>query len=154
MACRDEGAHRVDVDSGLVHSVVSTAANIQDLTPVACRLHGPEMHVHADAGDTGRSIRTHCRAEVAEHVAMRPGQRRQLNRTPRWTGSSMLQTHQGAHAGPGRTSLLGDQAAVRLPAGPLARLTKNTAQIITLFVLSNLWIMRRTLTAAAGELRL
>ena len=86
MACRDEGAHRVDVDSGLVHSVVGTAANVQNLTPVACRLHGPEMHVHANAGDTGRSIRTHCRAEVAEHVAVRPGQRRQLNRRTEMDG--------------------------------------------------------------------
>ena len=47
----------VDVDSGLVHSVVGTAANVHDLTPVARLLHGAETHVHADAGYTGIEYR-------------------------------------------------------------------------------------------------
>lgn len=34
-------------------SVVGTAANVQDPTPVARLLHGAETHVHADAGYTG-----------------------------------------------------------------------------------------------------
>jgi transposase, IS5 family len=33
-------------------------------------------------------------------------------------------------------------------------LLKNTAQIVTLFALSNLWMARRTLLASAGEVRL
>jgi IS5 family transposase len=32
-------------------------------------------------------------------------------------------------------------------------LFKNTAQILTLFALSNLWMARRTLLACAGEVR-
>jgi len=32
-------------------------------------------------------------------------------------------------------------------------LLKNTAQILTLFALSNLWMARRTLLASAGEVR-
>lgn len=33
-------------------------------------------------------------------------------------------------------------------------LLKNTAQVLTLFALSNLWMARRTLLASAGEVRL
>ncbi|EIL95387.1 transposase [Rhodanobacter spathiphylli B39] len=33
-------------------------------------------------------------------------------------------------------------------------LLKNTAQVLTLFALSNLWMARRTLMASAGEVRL
>jgi IS5 family transposase len=35
----------------------------------------------------------------------------------------------------------------------LMDLAKNTARILTLFALSNLWTMRRTLRAFAGEVR-
>ena len=40
----------VDKDSGLIHSVVVTAANVHDLTPAAKSLHGVEEVVYADAG--------------------------------------------------------------------------------------------------------
>ena len=43
----------VDRDSGLVHTVVATAANVADITQAAGLLHGQEMQVHADAGYTG-----------------------------------------------------------------------------------------------------
>lgn len=40
----------VDKDSGLIHSVVTTAANVHDLTPAAELLHGDEDVVYGDAG--------------------------------------------------------------------------------------------------------
>jgi IS5 family transposase len=43
----------VDDDSGLVHSVVVTAANVADLTQVDKLLHRAENVVCADAGHTG-----------------------------------------------------------------------------------------------------
>ena len=43
----------VDDDSGLVHSVVVTAANVADVTQVGKRLHGGENVVCADVGYTG-----------------------------------------------------------------------------------------------------
>ena len=42
-----------DRDSGLVHTVVVTAANVSDVTQTAELLHGEETQVHADAGYTG-----------------------------------------------------------------------------------------------------
>ncbi len=44
------GAERA---SQLVHTVVTTAANVADITQTAGLLHGEETPVHADAGDTG-----------------------------------------------------------------------------------------------------
>jgi IS5 family transposase len=39
----------VDKDSGLLHSVVVTAANVHDLTPAAELLHGDEAVVYDNA---------------------------------------------------------------------------------------------------------
>ena len=43
----------VDAESGLVHSLVGTAANAGDVTQVDKLLHGEETHVCGDAGYTG-----------------------------------------------------------------------------------------------------
>lgn len=42
-----------DRDSKLVHTVVTTAANVADITQTAELLHGEEKQVHGDAGYTG-----------------------------------------------------------------------------------------------------
>lgn len=47
----------VDVDSGLLHSVHTTAANESDVVYVYGLLHGDESAVFADAGYTGVSKR-------------------------------------------------------------------------------------------------
>ena len=43
----------VDKDSGLIHSVETTSANVHDLTPAADILHREETVVYADAGYQG-----------------------------------------------------------------------------------------------------
>ena len=43
----------VDRDSGLVHTLVSTAANVSDISQTSQLLHGQEKQVHADAGYIG-----------------------------------------------------------------------------------------------------
>src|SRR4029078_314226 len=47
----------VDVASGLVHTVVGTAANEADITQTAALLHGQEEDVFGDAGYTGADKR-------------------------------------------------------------------------------------------------
>src|SRR5580765_7099329 len=47
----------VDVDSGLVHAVTTTAANEADVEEVEELLHGKEAVVHADAGYSGADKR-------------------------------------------------------------------------------------------------
>ena len=73
----------VDKDSGLIHSVETTAANVHDITRAAQLLHGEEEVVSGDAGYQG----IEKRAEVSGkstifQVAMRPGKRRVLQDTP------------------------------------------------------------------------
>jgi len=43
----------VDADSGLVHTVVATSANVNDVTQAAALVHGQEADVFADAGYQG-----------------------------------------------------------------------------------------------------
>jgi transposase, IS5 family len=47
----------VDVTSGVVHTVVGTAANEADINQTAALLHGQEEAVFADAGYTGADKR-------------------------------------------------------------------------------------------------
>jgi IS5 family transposase len=44
----------VDADSGLAHTVVTTAANVNDVRQAHALLHGEETHAFGDAGYTGR----------------------------------------------------------------------------------------------------
>lgn len=70
----------VDDVLGLVHSAVTTPANVHDLTAAPELLHGDESAVWADAGYRGIEKRAeHRDREVSWHIGMRPGQRRQLD---------------------------------------------------------------------------
>jgi transposase, IS5 family len=73
----------VDAQSGLVHTVVGTAANAADITQAGALLHGDEADAFGDAGYQG----AHKREEAQGprwHVAMRPGKRRQLDCSHPW----------------------------------------------------------------------
>ena len=74
----------VDKDSGLVHSVVSTAENVHNLTPVSELLHGEEDVVYGDAGYQGLERRREMENKRVEcRMAMGPGQRRKLSASPK-----------------------------------------------------------------------
>jgi IS5 family transposase len=68
----------VDADSGLVHSVIGTAANVNDVTQAGGLLHGHERVAFGDAGYQGVAKRAEAQGPEW-HVAMRPGERRKLN---------------------------------------------------------------------------
>jgi IS5 family transposase len=73
----------VDKDSGLIHSVVVTAANVHDLTPAAELLNGDEEVVYVDAGYQGIAKKPEITGKTVEfRVSMRPGKRRALTDTP------------------------------------------------------------------------
>ncbi|GGU69452.1 hypothetical protein GCM10009504_28230 [Pseudomonas laurentiana] len=64
-----------DAESGLVHHVHSTAANVADVTKVAHLLHGAENVTCADAGYTGVEKRPEHEGrpaiwQIATHVAL------------------------------------------------------------------------------------
>lgn len=73
-----------DSESGLVHSVVGTAANVADVTQVDKLLHGEENVVCADAGYTGVEKRTeHAGREVIWQIAARRSTYKHLNKRKR-----------------------------------------------------------------------
>ena len=69
----------VDSETGLVHSMSTTAANVHDVTEARNLLHGGERVVWCDAGIQGIHKRgENLRPEIDWQVAMRPGKRRKL----------------------------------------------------------------------------
>jgi transposase, IS5 family len=56
----------VDAQSGLIHSVVCTAANEADVAHAHELLHGQEGHVHGDSGYTGLDKRPEITAAQDE----------------------------------------------------------------------------------------
>jgi len=83
----------VDKDSGLILSVVATAANVHDLTPAAELLHGEETVVYADAGYQGIEQRAEIEGKgIGFRVAMRPGKRRALPDTPEGRVDDLIET--------------------------------------------------------------
>jgi IS5 family transposase len=140
-----------DADSGLVHSMVGTAANVNDVTQAHALLHGSERDVYADAGYQGVGKREETQGmHVNWHVAMRPGKRRALDKTS--TLGAITDQIEKLNAS--------IRAKVEHPFRVIKRqfghtkvryrgLAKNTAQLFTLFMLSNLWMVRKKLAAGS-----
>lgn len=57
----------VDADSGLVHTVVGTAANVKDVTQASALAQGEEMDVFADAGYQGAAKREEVQGIPVNH---------------------------------------------------------------------------------------
>ncbi len=73
-----------DAESGLVHTVVGTAANVHDVTQAHALLHGEETCGFGDAGYRGAEKREEVKAlhpAVQWFVAMQPGKRKTLNKS-------------------------------------------------------------------------
>ncbi len=83
----------MDSESGLIHSVETTAANVHDLTPASELLHGEESVVYADAGYQGIKKRSEMEGQgIGFRVAMRSGKRRALPDTPEGRVDDLIET--------------------------------------------------------------
>ena len=70
----------VDCETGIVHSIPATAANVHDVTEAHNLLHGGETVVWGDAGYQGvHKRKENLGLDVDWRVAMRPGKRRGLD---------------------------------------------------------------------------
>lgn len=138
-----------DVESGLVHTV-TTPANVSDVTETDKLLHGEERTVYADAGYRGADKRV-AKPDLTWHIAARRGS---VEAMPEglWKEATKHVEYLKAAV----------RAKVEHPFRVIKRqfgyqktrfrgLAKNTTQIVTLFALSNLWMVRRTLIASAGN---
>jgi IS5 family transposase len=70
-----------DAESGLVHTVRGTAANVNDVVEANSLLHGDETDAFGDAGYQGAHKRANASPDVTWHVAMRPGKRAALDKS-------------------------------------------------------------------------
>ncbi|KPX04993.1 ISPssy transposase [Pseudomonas syringae pv. daphniphylli] len=71
----------VDAESGLVHRLVGTAANVADVTQVDQLLHGEETYVCGDAGYTGVEKRPeHQDRQMIWSIAARPSSYKKLGK--------------------------------------------------------------------------
>ena len=142
----------VDADSGLVHTVTTTAANEADVEQVADLLHGKEEHVYADSGYRGAQSRM-SRDDLQWHIAARPSD---IAKMPEGRAKAKVQKQEHRKASV--------RAKVEHPFRVIKRqfglvkvrfrgLQKNTAHVITLFALSNFWMARHRLIAMLGAVR-
>ncbi len=143
----------VDADSGLVHTVTTTAANESDVAQVADLLHGKEEQVWADSGYRGAPSRVE-RDDLQWHIAARPSD---IAKLPEGKAKKKVQKMEHRKASV--------RAKVEHPFRVIKRqfglvkvrfrgLAKNTAHVVTLFALSNLWMVRKQLMAMTGVVRL
>ena len=145
----------VDDASGLVHHVQCTAANVADITQTHKLLHGDEDTVCGDSGYTGADKRIELSQSKAGFlIAAKPSKVRAI-RNKRKRALATDWEHFIARL----------RAKVEHPFRVIKRqfgytkvryrgLAKNTAQVMTLFALSNLWMARRQLMPATGIVRL
>ena len=138
-----------DAESGLVHTVRGTAANVNDVVEANSLLHGQESVAFGDAGYQGAERRPDAAADVDWYVAMKPGKRAAMNKTSAL--GAILEELESVKAS--------IRAKVEHPFRVIKRqfgytkvryrgLKKNTAQLMTLFALSNIWMARGQLQAA------
>ncbi|WP_324730936.1 IS5 family transposase [Pseudomonas paeninsulae] len=122
----------MDADSSLEHSVLGTAANVAVVTQVDRLLHGEETHTAGDAGYTS----VHKRPEHEGRIMI---------------GS--ISARPNSYKKHGKKSLIGRvKRKIEYTKRRFRGLVKNTAQQVTLFALSNLWMARKQLMIA-GEVR-
>lgn len=138
----------VDADSGLVHTVRGTSGNVNDVVEANSLLHGQEEVAFGDAGYQGAGKRADAQSDVRWHVAMRPGLRRKLNDND---PIDVLKNKVERLKASVRAKVEHPFRVIKRQFGHMKvryrGLTKNTAQLTTLFALSNLWMVRRKLAS-------
>jgi IS5 family transposase len=140
----------VDNASGLIHSVVTTADNVHDLTSAAQLLHRHEQVVYGDGGYQGmdKSPEMASRA-VTFRVAMRSGKRRLLPDIADGKLQDLIEVSK-THI---RAKVEHPFRVIKQDFGfkmtPLRCLAKNSCKINVLAALTNLFPDRRKLLATA-----
>ena len=141
----------VDADSGLVHTVRTTSGNVHDIVEANSLLHGQEQMVFADAGYQGIEKRPDTKPDVKWHVAMRPGKRKALSKQD--AADALIDAAEKIKAGV-RAKVEHPFRVIKRQFGHLKTryrgLKKNTQQLMTLFALSNLWMVRSKLMGAGA----
>jgi IS5 family transposase len=144
----------VDAESGLVHTVRGSSGNVNDVVEANALLHGEETDAFGDAGYQGAEKRPDATDEVNWHIAMRPGRRKALDLSSPL--AAMIDKVEQIKASI-RAKVEHPFRVIKQQLGHVKvryrGLVKNTAQLKTLFQLSNLWMARRKLLVLDGAVR-
>ena len=142
----------VDAESGLVHTVVGTAANVHDVTQAHALLHGEEKTVHGDAGYVGVEKRPeNVQRTVGWNVAMRPGRRKQLPDTVLGRALDKLEQVKARIRAKVEHPFHWVKNLFKHRKVRYRGMEKNIAQLHTLFGLANLFIAKRRFLALDGR---
>jgi IS5 family transposase len=137
----------VDAESSLVHSVIGTAANVADVTKAHDLLHGDEAVAFGDAGYIGVQHRPERKRQIEWYVAMKPGKRRSLRKAEAGRLRDWIEHLKAQVCARGEHAF----RVIKRQFGYLKvryrGLTKNTAQLHTLFALAKISMVRRQLLA-------
>lgn len=150
----------VDADSGLVHSLHTTAANEHDITQAHELLHGQESMVFADAGYIGLPKR--------EEIVQAQAQGQLQKNLEFWVAEKRSKVDKIAHEGLKTVTKALEKAKAQIRARVehpyhvikdlfgyrkvrYKGLKKNTAQLHTLFALANLYMARKRLMALQAQ---
>jgi IS5 family transposase len=139
----------VDADSGLVHTVTTTAANAHDVTQAHALLHGGESVVFADSGYRGVEKRDEVQEQhpqVDWQIAMMPSKRKALDKAKHV--DALVDQLEKVKASI-RAKVEHPFRVIKCQFGHRkARyrgMAKNTSQLLVMFALSNLWMVRKRL---------
>jgi IS5 family transposase len=133
----------VDCESGLIHSVETTAANVHDLTPAAELLHGDETVVYADACYQGIENREEMQGrKISFRIAMRPRKRRVLPDAPEIRLDDLIETAKALIRAKGEHPLRVMKQHFGFQKTRLREMLKNRCKVNLLAALSNLFVVR------------
>ena len=136
----------VDAVSGLVHTVVGTAANVSDISQAANLLHGEESSVHADAGYIGLEKREEMQGrDLLIDIAKKRGEVRRLPDGPERKAARAEERSKAQLRAIVEHPFHVVKNLFRHRKARYRGLAKNNAQLFSLFALANLMLARRLL---------
>ena len=133
-----------DTDSGIVHTVVGTAANVADINVLGELMHGGEESLHGDSAYHAKALKAQAEAAgVAFNVNQRGTRGKPLTKAQRIRNRCLSRVRATVEHPFLVVKHLWGHAKVRYRG-----MQKNVAQMQTLFALANVFRMRRQLMSA------
>lgn len=130
-----------DTDSGLVHTVVATAANVADINVLGELLHGNEESLHGDSAYHSKELKAQAEASgLAFNINQRGTKSKPLTKAQRMRNRRLSRVRATVEHPFLVVKRLWGHAKVRYRG-----LKKNLAQMYSLFALANVFRVRRQL---------
>jgi IS5 family transposase len=133
----------VDAQTGVAHTLVTTPANVNDVTQAHDLLHGKERVAFGDAGYQGVEKRPEQKNKITWYVAMRPGKRRALPDTELGRIDDEIERVKASIRAKVEHPFHLIKNIFKMKKARYRGLMKNTAQLYTLFGVANVLISKK-----------